>query len=43
MFGIKREEIGVKVCIMWTSIIYTVYQIVGYPRTVSNGEGMWNA
>jgi hypothetical protein len=42
-FGVKREEIGVKVCIMWAFIIYTVCQILGYPRTVANGEGMWNA
>ncbi len=35
MFGIKTEEIGGKWWIMWSFIICTVCQILGYRRTVA--------
>jgi hypothetical protein len=35
MLGMKREEIGVKLCIMCTVIIYAALQILGYQRTVA--------
>ena len=34
-FEIKTEEAGIKVCIMWTSIIYSACQILVCPRTVA--------
>jgi hypothetical protein len=35
MFGMKQEEIGVKLYIMCTLIIYAALQILGYQRTVA--------
>jgi hypothetical protein len=34
MFGLKTEEMGGKGCIMWSFMIYTACQILGYQRTV---------
>jgi hypothetical protein len=35
MFELKIEEMGGKGCIMWSFIICTVCQILGYERTVT--------
>jgi hypothetical protein len=35
MFELKKEEMGRKGCILWSSIIYTVCHILGYRRTVT--------
>jgi len=35
MFKLKTEELGRKGCILWSFIIYTACQILGYQRTVT--------
>jgi hypothetical protein len=35
MVELKTEEMGGKGCKMWSFIIYTVCQILGYQRTVA--------
>jgi hypothetical protein len=35
MFELKTEEMGGKGCIMWSSIINTACQILGYQRRVA--------
>jgi hypothetical protein len=35
MFEMKTEGLGRKGCIMWSSVIYTACQILGYQRTVA--------
>jgi hypothetical protein len=35
MFELKTEDMGGKGCIMWSSIIYTACQVVGYRRAVA--------
>jgi len=35
IFVLKTEELGRKGCILWSFIIYTACQILGYQRTVA--------
>ena len=35
MFELKTEEMGGTGCIMWSFIIYTACQVLGYHRTVA--------
>jgi hypothetical protein len=35
MFGLKAEEMGGKGCIMWSFIICTACQVLGYQRTLA--------
>jgi hypothetical protein len=35
MFELKTEELGGKGCLMWSFIIYSACQVVGYQRTVT--------
>ena len=35
MFELKTEELGRKGCILWSFIIYSPCQILGYQRTVT--------
>jgi hypothetical protein len=35
MFELKTEEMGGKGCVMWSFIIYSACQILGYQRTVA--------
>ena len=35
MFELKTEELGRKGCILWSFIIYSACQILGYQRTVT--------
>jgi len=35
IFELKTEELGIKGCILWSFIIYSACQMLGYQRTVA--------
>ena len=43
MFELNTEELGGEGCIMWSFIICTAGQVVGYQRTVTKWVRMWHA